>query len=744
MRPVVNSAFEHQAAAPDRLSAQAGTVPPGSAPARSGQPSAVDDVETDSDQDGAPGSVRVATDVGGTFTDLVCLYTDPVAGSQQLVTAKSDTTPPRFERGVMDVLQKSGRPPSDISLLAHGTTVVINALTERTGARTGLITTQGFRDSLEIARGNRPDFFNLGYVKPTPFVPRDRRREIPGRISHNGAERAPLDLSVLPAILDDFRADGVEALAVCLLHAYANPAHERAVLARIQELWPEVPTVASHQITRQWREYERTSTTVLSAYVQPLAASYLRDLSDALQERRFAGQLYVVQSNGGVQSARRASEIPITMVESGPACGVFGAAELGRLIGEPNVLALDIGGTTAKCSLIVDGQVPITTDYWIQRSRKSAGYPILAPVVDLVEIGAGGGSIATVDDLGKLRVGPESAGAVPGPVAYGRGGTEATTTDANLALGRINADYFCGGEIVADMRAVGGALDGLAQRLGTDRDAVARGIIRIANDNMISALKLISVNRGYDPRDFTLVAFGGAGGLHAVALAAELGIGRIVVPRAADVFSAWGVLMTDLRRDFFLTRIGPMRSDHAQAIDGIFEEVAAEARSHFALEGIKGEDVRIARYGSMRYSNQEHTLEVPFPDGRLDERAVEQIVQTFHTNYEQHYTYRLQTSVELVEAHVVATVEVAKLEPVPVPSTGRLVQEACKGRRQVDYADDGIHLAEIYDGDLLEAGMDFCGPAIVETSGTTIVVHPGNGVSIDDYGNLHLRFSELT
>ena len=546
---------------------------------------------------------------------------------------------------------------------------------------------------------------------------------------------------MLPGIVDDFRADGVEAVAVCLLHSYADPTHERAVVAAIRELWPEVLVVASHQITRQWREYERSNTTVLSAYVQPLAAQYLRDLSEALAQRSFEGQLYIVQSNGGVQSAARTTEIPIMMVESGPACGVFGAAELGRIIGEPNVLALDIGGTTAKCSLIEDGRVPITTDYWIERSRKSAGYPILAPVVDLVEIGAGGGSIASVDAVGKLSVGPASAGAVPGPVAYGRGGFAATTTDANLALGRINADYFCGGEVTADMPAVGRALDQLAERLDTDRQTVARGIVRIANDNMISALKLVSVNRGYDPRDFTLAAFGGAGGIHAVALAAELGIERIVIPRAADVFSAWGVLMSDLRRDLFLTRLVPVSGDTAGDIDLVLRQVATDAERHFLAEGIATGDVRITRYGSMRYANQEHTLEVRFPDGPIDPDAVDEVIQSFHTNYEQHYTYRLDAPVELVEAHIVATAEVGKLEPVPLPSTGRATPEAIKSQRPVDYAEDGVHLADIYDGDLLEHGMTFSGPAIVETSGTTVVVHPGNTVHLDELGNLHIALN---
>ena len=469
------------------------------------------------------GTIRAATDVGGTFTDLVYFTTDPDSGAQEIVTAKSDTTPPDFERGVLNVMAKGGVSSTDVAFLAHGTTLIINALTERKGVRTALITTEGFRDSLEIARGNRPDHFNLAYRKPEPFVPRYLRREVPGRLTHDGRERRPLELDGLPEIVDGFRAEGVEAIAICLLHAYANPEHEEAVLAEVRELWPEISVVASHQITREWREYERTSTSVLSAYVQPVAERYLTRLSTGIRDGGFDGQLYIMQSNCGVDSVEKTSEIPITMVESGPASGFWGAAELGRLIGEPNVLALDIGGTTAKCSLIEGGHVKIMTDYWIGRNQTSAGYPIMVPVVDLVEIGNGGGSIAWVDDFGKLRVGPQSAGAMPGPASYGRGGTEATTTDANLALGRINKDFFCGGEIDADMAAVEDALDRIAGSLGTDRQEAARGVVRIANNNMINALKLISVNRGYDPRDFTLVAFGGGGGMHAVALATELG-----------------------------------------------------------------------------------------------------------------------------------------------------------------------------------------------------------------------------
>lgn len=687
-------------------------------------------------------TIRAATDVGGTFTDLVYFFTDPDSGVQEIVTAKSDTTPPNFEQGVMNVLAKSGVSLGEITVMAHGTTLVINALTERKGVVTGLVTTEGFRDVLEIARGNRPDFFNLHYVKPAPFVPRRLRRELPGRLAVDGRERAPLDLSGLPAILDDFRGAGVEAIAICLLHAYANPSHEQAVLAQVRELWPEVSVVASHQITREWREYERTSTAVLSAYVQPVAERYLTRLAGGARDGGFRGQLYIMQSNGGVDSVEKTKEIPIAMVESGPASGFWGAAELGRLIGEPNVLALDIGGTTAKTSLIEGGRVRVISDYWIERDRRSAGYPVLVPVVDVVEIGNGGGSIAWVDEFGKLHVGPESAGASPGPAAYGRGGSEPTTTDAFLALGRINPDYFCGGEIKADMAAVERALSGLADKLGTSVAGAAEGVVRIANNNMINALKLVSVNRGYDPRDFTLVAFGGGGGMHGVALASELGIRKVVVPRAADVFSAWGMLMSDLRRDYFVTRLLTLGPESAGRIEALLAEISNSALEQFENEGVTAEGVRFVRYGKLRYENQEHGVEVLLPDGAIDDAAVAEIAERFHSAYEREYTYRLEAPVEFVGAHVVAIAEVGKLEPVPLPTTGRALADAHKGRRAVDYATEGVHETDVYIGELLEPGMRFDGPAVVETRGTTIVVHPGNEAAVDDYGNVSITLKE--
>ncbi|GAB5505590.1 MAG: hydantoinase/oxoprolinase family protein [Rhizobiaceae bacterium] len=687
-------------------------------------------------------TIRVATDVGGTFTDLVCFETDRDSGQSRIITAKSDTTPPNFEKGVLNVLAKGEVDPKSIDFLAHGTTVVINALTERKGVKVGLITTAGFRDTLEIARGNRPDFFNLHYKKPEPFVPRYLRRELPGRMTYRGDEIAALDLSPLAGIVEDFKADGVEAVAICFLHSYANPAHEQAAMAEVEKLWPGVSVVSSHQITREWREYERSNTAVLSAYVQPVAQRYLKRLEDGLTGDGFGGSLYVMQSNCGVDSLEAVSRIPITMVESGPASGFWGAAELGKLIGEPNVLALDIGGTTAKCSLIENGQVKIMTDYWIERDRTSAGYPIMVPVVDLVEIGNGGGSIAWVDDFGKLHVGPQSAGALPGPAAYGKGGTNATTTDANLWLGRINRDYFCGGEIDADMDAAGKAIEAVGKKLGVDASEAARGIVRIANNNMVNALKLVSLNRGFDPRDFTLVAFGGGGAMHAVALAQELGVKKVVIPAGASVFSAWGMMMSDLRRDYFVTNLADLSGDSATSIEALFAETEDRARDQYAAEGIDRAKVKFLRFAKFRYQNQEHTTEVLLEDGPVTAERIAAIEASFHETYEREYTYRLDAPVELVGIHLVASAEVGKLTMKSGEPTGNPASDALKGKRDVDYALEGVHQADIYDGTKLESGMTFAGPAVVEDPGTTIVIHPGNQVAVDGYRNIRITIEK--
>lgn len=682
-------------------------------------------------------TLRIATDVGGTFTDLVGLQID-ADGSSSIVTSKSDTTPPDFEQGIFRVVESSALPVESITSHVHGTTVVINALTERKGVTVGLITTEGFRDTLEIARGNRPDLFNLDYVKPPPFVPRHLRREVPGRLTYEGEERIPLDLSEIESIVRDFRSEGVEAVAVSLIHSYSNPAHEIAVVDAVRSVWREVSIVASHQITRQWREYERTSTAVLSAYVQPPAERYLDRLNTGLAEKGLNAETLVMQSNCGVSSLAAAREIPVTMVESGPASGFNGAAELGRLVGEPNILALDIGGTTAKCSLIQDGQVKIVTDYWIERHRSNAGYPLMVPVVDLIEIGNGGGSIAWVDDFGKLQVGPRSAGAAPGPASYGRGGTDATTTDANLWLGRIGHDHFCGGEVSPDLVAAEQALNAVAESLGGDATDAARGIVRIANDNMVNALKLISVNRGFDPRDFTLVAFGGGGPMHAVALAQDLGVKTVVIPQAASVFSAWGMIMSDLRRDLFRTMVASLTEDSIGAIAGTVAEAETEIRRQFADDGVDPNEIDVVQYVQLRYENQEHTTEVRVESGDLSPAGLAGLIERFHAQYEAEYTYRLDAGVEFVGLHLVATADVGKPEIAEQSLGPGDASPARIGVRTVDFATDGVHPATLYDGGALRPGMTFSGPAVVEGQGTSVVIHPGCTADVDGFANLRI------
>jgi N-methylhydantoinase A len=675
--------------------------------------------------------IRVATDIGGTFTDLVYVTSDGEVG-----TAKSHTTPAQFEKGVMDVIEAKHISPSEFVSFVHGTTIVINAITERKGAKVALLTTEGFRDILEIGRGTRPDYFDLEYPKPKPFVSRYLRREVPERINYKGVESKPLDLSGLPGIIADFRAEGVEAIAISYINSYANPIHEEATLAKVKELWPEISAVASFQITREWREYERTNTAVLSAYVQPIAHRYLDRLTDCLYGAGMTCTPYIMQSNCGVDTIKSARQIPITMIESGPASGVWGAAALGRLIGELNAIAIDIGGTTAKCGLITKGEVKLNTNYMVERTETSAGYPVMVPVIDLVEIGNGGGSIAWVDEFQRLHVGPQSAGAEPGPVAYARGGVEPTTTDANLALGCINPNYFCGGTMIADMNGVNKALDKLAATLQSNRQEVARGIVRIANNNMVNTIKLISVNRGHDPRDFTLIAFGGGGGMHACALARELGIKKVVIPRLSGVFSAWGMLLSDLRRDYLQTQIVELSGvEGAAQINTALSMLEEQAIQEYAAENIDRSRVHFIRYGRCRYQNQEHSVEIALPGGIITAEQIEAIREHFASEYEREYTYRLTAPAELVCYHLIAIAEVDKLKPEKHPKTGRKLLDALKGRREVDFVESDIHQATIYNGDSLEPGMSFTGPAIIEEADTTVVIPPDLPCFMDDFGN---------
>ncbi|MGM9921353.1 MAG: hydantoinase/oxoprolinase family protein [Bhargavaea sp.] len=674
--------------------------------------------------------MRVATDIGGTFTDLVYVDQEGSIG-----VAKSPTTPPNFEQGVIDVIGKSGVDPQSIQTFIHGTTVIINALTERKGVTTGLITTAGFRDVLEIARGNRPDLFNLRYEKPVPFVERYLRQEVTERMSQQGEVVEPLDEKRIRQLVEYFRKENVDAIAVAYLHAYKNPTHEIRTVELVEELWPEVAVTASHEVTKEWREYERTNTAVLNSYVKPIASSYIDRLNGRLEELGSGNLRYIMQSNGGTTTFEQAKKTPINMVESGPVAGIYGAAYLGEIIGEKNIIAFDIGGTTAKCSLIADGEVKVSTDYYIEKDEYHAGYPIKTPVVDIVEIGNGGGSIAWIDEGGALKVGPQSAGSVPGPVAYGQGGTEPTTTDANLLTGRLSPKNF---DYDVDMIQVEAAIKTkVADRFGMKPEDGALGIIRIANSNMLNALKLISVRKGYDPRDFTLIAFGGGGSMHAPALAKELGVGKVVVPVASPVFSAWGMLMTDLRHDYIQTYIARVSGLNFDTFNNEWDELAETAIAQFEEENIAKNHVRLLRFADMRYAGQEHTVKVPLGSGPITKESISQLIANFHELHEKNYTFKLEgAETEIVNLHLTAFGSIEKPSLKKLEAAGGLAADAIKENRPVYYEQEGWVDTDVYDRMKLEPKMSFSGPAIIEEQAAVTVIYPGQSATIDEYGNL--------
>jgi N-methylhydantoinase A len=673
-------------------------------------------------------SLRVSTDIGGTFTDLVGF--DEQTGA--LTIGKASTTPDDLPQGVLAAVGAAGVSLADVAELVHGTTVVINALTERSGARTALVTTHGFRDVLEIGRGNRPDMYNLVSRKPPPFVERRHRFEVRERVDRHGVVLRPLELGDLEPVVASCRRDGVEAIAVCLLHSYAHPAHEQEVRDALVGALPEIPVTISSEITREWREYERTSTAVVNSYVQPTVDRYLGGLERRLAESGLRPGLQVVQSSGGTTSLQAARRSPIRLVESGPAAGVIGAARIGERLGEPNVLYLDIGGTTAKCSLIEDGEPTTTTEYRVEWRPDYAGYPIMVPVVDIVEIGAGGGSIAWVDEGESVRVGPRSAGADPGPACYGRGGRSPTVTDAKLAAGVLDPDYFLGGRLRLDLGLAEQALRLLGDGLGLTPAELANGIIRLVNANMISALKLVSVRRGHDPRDFVLVAAGGGGAMHAAALGAELQVKRVVVPPHSGVFSAWGMGLAEARADAAQTRMLPISTSTARELDAVFAALEQEVTAELAAQGSAAGSVRCERSADMRYHGQEHAVRVPIAPESV---SVETVVADFHALHRQKYTFELEGEpVEIVTCHVSGLAGRAALPPPPAPPA--TAAPVAKGLRRVDFDTDGVHDAAVFDRHAMPVGFSAPGPVVVEDETTTALVHPGQTLEVDGAGNL--------
>ncbi len=678
-------------------------------------------------------ATRLAIDIGGTFTDLVGL--DESTG--EVTLEKALTTPRNFADGVTHTMRKSRIDPGTIRQFVHGTTVVINALTERQGAKVALLTTKGFRDVLEIQRANRTDMYNLFYRKPRPFVPRRLRFEVRERLSYQGEVLQSLDEDEVAAAATACREQGVEAIAVCYLHSYANPAHERRTGEIVKEVCPQATITLSHEITQEWREYERTNSAVLNAFVQPAAALYLSTLDRHLSQMGLAGTKYAMQSNGGTTTFARAERVPIHLVESGPVGGVIGSKVIADLLGEDRVIAFDMGGTTAKVSLIHEGRVKLNTDYSLEKTATWAGYPLKIPVVDVVEVGAGGGSIAWIDAGGALHVGPRSAGAEPGPACYALGGTQPTVTDANLLTGRLNPDYFLGGQMRLDPQRAEAALRQIADLFRLSPLDAALGILRLANANMQAALERVSIERGYDPRDFALVAYGGAGGLHGATLARELRMRKVIVPAAPGQFSAWGMLMTNLRHDYIRTHVTPCTPDHVSEIVACFAGLEEEARRHFREEGTPLDRVSVERALDLRYKGQEHTVRTPVAASVLDDpQGLSSVIDAFHELHDQAYSFRQDDPVEIVNFHLVGWGEEEKPPLRPQPTRNLDLTAACKGERPVHFEGVGALRSKVYERRLLPVGEAFPGPAVVEEPACTTVVGPGQVGEADAYGNL--------
>ena len=701
---------------------------------------------------------RIGVDIGGTFTDGTLV--DSSTG--EVTTSKVLTTPVDPASGFISAVNKllgvnNEVDPDEIEHVVHATTVATNAIIEGKTAKTAFVTTEGFRDMLEIARQIRPSLYDLQFEKPKPLVPRQLCFEIPERLDAKGNVVTPLDEKALAQIVDQIAETGVTAIAVCLLHSYRNPDHEQKVGEAIKAKIPDVKLSLSSEIVPEFREYLRASTTVINSAVAPIVSTYLASIIEKLHSANINSELLVMQSNGGVYPAESASESPVFMVESGPAAGAVAAASIGSELGYPNVISFDMGGTTAKASLIRDGQPNITKDYSVGGAAQSgagafggaSGYPIRTPVVDLVEIGAGGGSIAWVDSGGALRVGPQSSGADPGPVCYGLGGKEPTITDANLILGRLDPNYFAGGEMTLDAVAANNAIsEYCAEPLGLSIEAAAHGIVEIANTAMVNALRLVSVQRGHDPRDFILMGFGGAGPAHVVRLAEQAGIPQVLIPAEPGTTSALGLLVTDVRMESSATLIERSDQIELSKISSEFKRLENSGRiAHSSAASASGEPI-FERSIEMRYWGQSFELSVPVPDRKIiDADWMSELIESFHESHNTAYGFRADDEpVELVNLRLTTIGKIARPQLRKLDIISPDAKVAIKGKRPVyfgtDSSEGGVIHTTVYDRPKLPAGSVFNGPAIVEEPDCTTVIQPSWSVTVDDFGNLLIEHNQ--
>ena len=671
----------------------------------------------------------VAVDIGGTFTDLMAF--DDQTG--RFCDAKSLSTPSHLVNGVIKCIKKSGLEVSDIDELIHGSTTAINTLIERKGAKTGLLVTQGMRDVYIIGRGNRPESYNLFFHKHRPLVPRHLTCEVKERLLASGEVLEPLDRSSVEQAARYLKDKGVEAIAVCFIHSYVNPDHERIAGEIVRKVLPDAYVSLSHEILREYREFERMSTTVVNAYIGPTVGGYVQSLHSSLREIGFKGELTIMQSNGGVMPPEVATQRPVAMMESGPVGGIIASAQFGVALGYPNVISFDMGGTTAKTSLIKDGETTMAPGYYV--GGYASGQPVMLPLVDVVEVGAGGGSIAWIDEVGALKVGPQSAGADPGPICYKGGGTEPTITDANVLLGRLDPGDFLGGEMELDAAgAQRGIEQKIAQPLGMDTVKAAEAIVDISVSKMSLAVREVSVAKGYDPRDFALVASGGAGPLHVIAIARELHVPTVIIPLFPSNFSALGMLVADERHDFTRTYYADLQNVDFKQLVTIYGEMVKEAGSHLRRNAHPEFQVHL----DLRYVGQEFTLSVPVTVEQLKAGDRKGVREGFDQLYEHRYAHHSpEEPVEIINVRVAA---IGKKPPINFPKLAPSGKAVPARERKVYFAEAGKYVeTPLYQREDLGAGATFSGPALIQEHGTTTVMYQGDTCSVAETGELIIK-----
>jgi len=676
-------------------------------------------------------SLSLAIDIGGTFTDLVVL--DEKTKTIDLI--KVPTTPEKVSTGVTNGVDKAKIDLGKVGIFIHGTTLPVNAVLERRGAKTAIITTRGFRDVFEIRRTNLPekDMYNLLYEAPPILVPRYLRLEVGERVNAQGEAIQGIDESEVREAVDRLVGEGVESMAICLLHSYANPAHETEIRDVIGKYHPQLSVSLSHLMCREYREYERTATTVVNAYIQPIIERYLEGLEQDFRDKAFDGRFLVCRSGGGAMGVKAARETPVHAVLSGPAGGLLGASHLSQKIDHRNLLTMDMGGTSFDTSLIVNGEPETKSETELET------LPILLPVYDIRTIGAGGGSIAWIDPGGLLKVGPQSAGADPGPVCYGKGGTEPTVTDSAVCLGYIDPEFFLGGDIRLDPESAEKSIRAkIATPLGMEVPKASQGIISIVVANMAGACREIMMEKGYDPRDFAVLAFGGAGPVFGTTIAEELKIPTVIIPPAPGNFSAFGMLMTDVTHDFSQTYVELLERITVDEIEGIFESLKEKGASVLSEEGITEDRRKYVRSIDMRYKGQEHTVNVPIPDHdpKANKQALEEDFEKLH---EKRYGHRMPDPAQLVHLRVKAIGLMDKPELGQLPRGKRgTPDKAVKGERRV-FKDGDFTTYKIFDREKLLAGNVLSGPAIVEETTSTTVIHSNQSLEVDIYGNLIVK-----